>query len=370
MTTAAFHSPLPRTEALIRQGIQDGWHLGAQVYVSQHGVESARLAIGERRTGEPMTADTLLLWLSAGKPITAVAVAQLVEAGSLHLDDPVVRHLPEFAAGGKEAITIRHLLTHTGGFSAAESLPEQPGWAETIAAIAAVPADPGVQPGTVAAYQPQAGWYVLAEIVQRITRRPFPEHVRDTVLVPLGMTDSWIGMPVDRYHAYGPRIGTTHTTFPGPATPHPSWDSPERCSACRPGGNARGPVSELGHFYEGLLAGGRGVLREQTIQVFTRRHRIGLFDRTFRHVIDFGLGFVINSRHHGPSTVPYGYGDHAGPDTFGHSGSQSSCAFADPGAGLVVAWMCNGLVGEVRHQRRQRAINTAIYEDLGLNAPP
>jgi CubicO group peptidase (beta-lactamase class C family) len=370
MTAAAFNSPLPRTEAVLRQGIADGWHLGAQVYVSQRGADIARLALGERRAGDPMTPDTLLLWLSAGKPITAVAVAQLVEAGSLHLDDPIARHLPEFAANGKEAITVRHLLTHTGGFSAAESLPEQPGWEETIAAISAVPADPDSAPGTVAAYQPQAGWYVLAEIVQRITRRPFPEHVRDAVLLPLGMTESWIGMPADRYVAYGPRIGTTHTTFPGPATPHPTWDSLERCTACRPGGNARGPLSDLGHFYEGLLAGGQGVLGAATIQEFTRRHRIGLFDRTFRHIIDFGLGFLVNSRRHGPSTVPYGYGDHAGPDTFGHSGSQSSCAFADPDAGLVVAWMCNGLVGEVRHQRRQRAINTAIYEDLGLKSPP
>jgi len=370
MVPPATSSLLPRTEAVIRQGIADGWHLGAQAYVSRHGVEIARLALGDRRAGEPMTQDTLLLWLSAGKPLTAIAIAQQVDANTLQLDDPVARHIPEFGTGGKDAITLRHLLTHTGAFSAAESLPEQAGWAETIAAIAGVPADPDVRPGSTAAYQPQASWYLLAEIVQRITQRPFSDHLREAVLEPLGMLDSWIGMPADRYLTYGPRIGTTHSTFPGPPTPHPAWDSLERCCACRPGGNARGPLAELGRFYEALLAGGRGILRQDTLREFTRRHRVGLYDHTFRHVIDRGLGFILNSRHQGPATVPYGYGDHAGPETFGHSGSQSSCAFADPEAGLVVAWMCNGLVGEVRHQRRQHAINTAIYEDLGLAAAP
>lgn len=361
---------LPRTQAVVHQGIADGWHRGAQIYVSRHGKTLASLALGERRPGEPMTADTLLLWLSAGKPITAVAIAQSVESKALRLDDPVAHFIPEFGVAGKGSITVRHLLTHTGAFSAAEALPEQPDWAETIAAIAAVPADPSIAPGSTAAYQPQAGWYLLAEILQRIARRPFSEQVRSAVLQPFGMTDSWIGMPPEQYEAYGSRVGTTYTTFPGPPTPHPFWDSKERCAACRPGGNARGPMSELGRFYEGLLAGGRGVLRESTVQEFTRRHRVGLYDRTFRHVIDTGLGFILNSSHHGAGTVPYGYGDHAGPDTFGHSGSQSSCGFADPKTGLVVAWMCNGLVGEVRHQRRQRAINTAIYEDLGLDSPP
>lgn len=311
-----------------------------------------------------MTPDTLLLWLSAGKPLTAIAIAQLVEARELQLDDRVARYLPAFAAGGKEAITVRQLLTHTGGFPAGDAVPEGATWAEALDAVCAAPAEPGATPGSIAAYQPQAGWYVLAELVQRLTEQPFPQRIRDAVLLPLGMTDSWIGMPADQYAGYGPRIGTTHTTFPGPPTPHPSWDSLERCVACRPGGNARGPLADLGRFYEALLDGGRGVLQEATVREFTRRHRSNQHDRTFRHVIDMGLGFIVNSGHHGNGTVPYGYGDHAGHDTFGHSGSQSSCAFADPEVGLVVAWACNGLPGEVRHQRRQRALNTAIYADL------
>jgi CubicO group peptidase (beta-lactamase class C family) len=62
----------------------------------------------------------------------------------------------------------------------------------------------------------------------------------------------------------------------------------------------------------------------------------------------------------------YGFGPHASADTFGHSGNQSSCAYADPKHGLVVAWTCNGMPGEAKHQARASAINRAIYEDLGL----
>jgi CubicO group peptidase (beta-lactamase class C family) len=64
--------------------------------------------------------------------------------------------------------------------------------------------------------------------------------------------------------------------------------------------------------------------------------------------------------------MPYSFGRHASTDTFGHSGNQASCAFADPKNRLVVAWACNGMPGERKHQQRQRAINNSIYEDLGL----
>jgi CubicO group peptidase (beta-lactamase class C family) len=64
--------------------------------------------------------------------------------------------------------------------------------------------------------------------------------------------------------------------------------------------------------------------------------------------------------------VPYGYGRHCSEETFGHSGCQSSAAFADPMYGLVAAWVFNGMPGERLHQQRAREVNTMIYEDLDL----
>src|SRR5439155_11832603 len=68
---------LPRTLAAIERGVEHGLHVGAQLYVSLGGEIVADMAVGEARWGVAMQTDTLMLWLSAGKPITAVAVSQM-----------------------------------------------------------------------------------------------------------------------------------------------------------------------------------------------------------------------------------------------------------------------------------------------------
>ena len=87
-----------------------------------------------------------------------------------------------------------------------------------------------------------------------------------------------------------------------------------------------------------------------------------MIDLTFKAKLDWGFGFMIDSKGYtGPHS--YGYGKFASADTFGHSGNQCSCAFADPANGLVVAWACNGMPGESDHQIRQHELNTRIYQD-------
>ena len=120
----AAEEALPRTCALLEQGRQSVLHPGAQLYVSLRNEVVADFTLGESRPGVAMQPDTLALWLSSGKPLTVIAIAQLVDGGRLTFDAPVSRHLPEFAQGGKESITLRHLLTHTAGFRGADQLPE------------------------------------------------------------------------------------------------------------------------------------------------------------------------------------------------------------------------------------------------------
>ena len=81
---------------------------------------------------------------------------------------------------------------------------------------------------------------------------------------------------------------------------------------------------------------GVAVLLGQTVEALTARHRVGMIDLTFKHEIDWGLGFILDSRRHGPETIPYGYGHHASPRTFGHSGYRSSVGFADPAARAAI----------------------------------
>jgi len=362
---------LTRTLAAIDRGLADRLHVGAQLYVSRHGEPIADVAVGLARDGIPMATDTLMLWMSSVKPVLAVAVAQLWERGRLALDDRVATHVPAFGTKGKEGITIRHVLTHTGGFRSAAYQWSPAAWEDIIAEICAAEIEADWVPGQHAGYHVSSGWYILAEVIRRLDGRPFDRYVREAIFEPLGLCDSWLGMPRERHRAYGARVAAMHDTTGAQPRPHPYWPwagSEDGCAICRPGGSAWGPIRELGWFYEALLAGGaRGdhrILQPQTVEAMTTRQTVGLFDRTFGTPLDRGLGVVLDSKSYGAASA--WYGPHCSPRTFGHGGYVSSVGFADPEHGLVVALVFNGMAAEERHRLRMGATLAAVYADLGL----
>jgi CubicO group peptidase (beta-lactamase class C family) len=367
-----FRETLPRTIAAIEAGIASGLHIGAQGSVALAGKTIVDFALGEARVGMPMTTDTLMLWLSATKPIAAVCISQLWERGRLRLDDRVAQYIPEFANSGKEPITIRHLLTHTAGIRAAASNWSREAWDVTIARICNAKIEPGWMPGEKAGYHVASTWFILGELVRRLDagHRPFEQYVREELFLPLKMNDSWVGMPSDRYAAYGDRIGIMYETDGGGGdSPKPhSWDTPEMAALCKPGGNGRGPMRELARFYQMLLNGGEldgaRIISPQTVEAMTARQRVGMFDHTFKHVMDWGLGIIPNNNQYGVDTIRYGYSPHASWRAFGHSGHQSSVAFMDVKRQLVAAIVFNGTPGEEAHDARVRSVLSAMYEDV------
>jgi CubicO group peptidase (beta-lactamase class C family) len=355
---------LPSAVALLRRGIDDGFHLGAQLAVSLAGQPVADIAVGEARRGVAMTADTLLPWFSGTKALTAVALAQQWERGEVQLDDPVSAHIPEFAAEGKVRVTVRHLLTHTAGLRndvLVGTETEGMSWEDSLATVCSAPLKEGWVPGRRAAYHPKGGFLVLAEIVRLVDGRPFAEYVRDEVFRPLQLADSFMVLPAERAAQYGDRVGVMHAM--GPEGARPLEGPPVEA---RPSSSAMGPAHDLLRLYEVLLGGGRPVLSPQAVEAMTARHRTGLMDETFGAVIDWGLGLMVNSWQYRERPAPYGYGDRASPRAFGHGGSQSSIAFADPEHGLAVVLLTNGMAGEKGNHRRTQPVLTAVYEDLGL----
>jgi CubicO group peptidase (beta-lactamase class C family) len=356
---------IPKTAAIIEAGRSQNLHLGAQLYVSRHGQTLIDAAFGQASPGVEMTLDSIPLWLSAGKPFASVAIARFWESGQLDLDDAVVRFIPEFAAKGKQNVTIRHLLTHTAGFRWVEW---SPSWETTISQICEAPLEPRWIPGHTAGYHPFTTWYILGEIVRRLdpTHRPYEQFIAEEIFQPLGMTDCYFALSAEEYRNLGNRIAPIEVTSQSNAR-RASFDTEAGCSVCLPGASGRGPARELGRFYELFIARGRPLLTPQSVEAITARHRTGMYDITFKHIIDWGLGVIVNSAQYGES-VPYGFGPYASPRTFGHGGNQSSIALADPENGLVIIVIFNGMPGEEVHQKRMRATLAAVYEDLGITA--
>ncbi len=368
--TVAEKDRLPRTTSVIRDGFRRGLHSGVQLFVSRNGDIVFDDVVVDSELHSPLDRDTLMPLLSAAKPLTAVAALQLVERGQLDLDAPVADVIPEFAAGGKHSITTRYLLTHTGGFRDVDTGWPHADWEETLQRVYSTPLEDDWVVGESAGYHVASSWFVLGELIRRIDGRSFSEYLRTEVCEPLHMADVWNGMSENVWHSYGDRIGRMEQLERGETRELP-WHDLAHCSAAAPGGNTRGPARQLGRFYQcllnrGVLDGVR-ILNSETVDDLTSRHRIGAFDQTLQHVVDFGLGVIIDSNRYVAETVPYGYSRYCSEHAFGHGGSQSSIGFADPEHGLVVCYVADRRVGEPRHQKRHREIVNAIFEDLGLD---
>ena len=357
---------LPQTATQLAADIDRGLHLGGQLSVRSPKL-SEDFPFGEVRPGEAMRTDHRMLWMSASKPLTAVAIAQQYEEGVIDFDDRVADHIPEFGTGGKEDITVRHLLTHTSGIRMfSTGWPDRP-WDEIVAAICSRKIEPGWVPGEKAGYHSESSWFILGEILQRASGLGVSEYLQERVLAPAGMGRTHLGMSIQTWQREQPLIAPIFDT---------SADGSERPVTGErylvppsPAANAVGPISELADFYLALVRGGQGLngrlLVDETTELLTSRHRTGMFDHTFKIELDWGLGFILNpSSAEDRNSFAYGYGPRASQATFGHSGRLSVVAFADPTQELAVALAWNGTPAEVDHRRRVAETLDALYVDV------
>ncbi|MBD3672122.1 MAG: beta-lactamase family protein [Planctomycetaceae bacterium] len=356
----------PETLKVIKEARDARQHHGVQIYISLQGETLLDSAWGTQGEGESLTAEAVMLWLSAGKPLTTVALGVLHDRGQLDWGDSLGQWIPEWAMFGHPDVTLAQLLMHTAGLENRDwGWPENT-WSEIVSKILQSPLPEGWVPGEKAGYVVAASWFLLGEVIVRITSQNFSSALNELVLAPLGMENSFCGLDEEEYQTVEPRLGKMFGRVPG-GLENLNWNQRDRVINAAPGGNCRGPIRELGRFYESLLPkADSNILRRETLRDLTSRQRVGMFDETFRHRVDWGYGFMINSNRYGAQTAPYSFGRYAGAETFGHGGSQCAIGFADPEHGLVVAWVANGRIGEPRHHERNLKLNQAIYEDLEL----
>ncbi len=219
---------LQKIAPAVEAAIEDKEVPGAVVLVARHGKVVYLRAFGNRAVVpglEPMTTDTLFDMASMTKVMaTAPSILLLAERGAVRLDDKVKRYLPKFVGGGKDAITVRQLLTHYSGLrpdfdlstpwegydAALEEL-----WKETIQG----------EPGKEFVYS-DLNFIALGEIVRAVSRKKLDVFSRENIFEPLGMSETRFNPPPD----WRSRIAPTETRasslayLKGQATPSESTE--------------------------------------------------------------------------------------------------------------------------------------------------
>lgn len=358
LTAAGRHA----IQDLVREHLRRGWHPGAQVAIYRDGDLQLDFRVGD--AGD----DRRLLYFSATKPLTAVAVLALVARGTLELDTPLAQQWPEFAEGGKTDCTVRHVLTHQGGFPVFPAsydwdlIDEWSSIAETTAAIEADWA-----PGSDTGYHPVTFGIALGELIRRVDGRLPRAFLADEVFEPLGMETS-LGVTDARVlERIALPVAMSESTFDDPeGTERRTSGIVDRfrlASTLRaqlPAANAIGTAEALARFYAMLerrwndseAYAGVCPLPADLVRTATSVQNAVDFDRTSHLPSSYGLGFLV-----GGPFAPFNE-----PDVFGHSGQQCAIAYADPHRGLAVAYVTNGLQDPLTVQLRTEEMATAIIE--------
>jgi CubicO group peptidase (beta-lactamase class C family) len=176
------------------------------------------------QTGRPITPQTPFILASISKPLTAVAIMQLVEDGKVILDEPVQRYVPDFILADPVAsgqITVRHLLLHTSGIpsTACDTRANADTLAEFVTELKTV--EPGAPAGMRHNYC-SGNYNILGRIIEVVTGQSFGEYMEEHVFAPLNMKHSFtsekaaqqarlargyqwfFGLPLSIHHPYNP----------------------------------------------------------------------------------------------------------------------------------------------------------------------
>jgi CubicO group peptidase (beta-lactamase class C family) len=314
--------------AKLMQGwIGDGRVQGASILVTQgpsgQGPGARRFVrnFGTAQSSK-MGTDPDFLLASITKPMTAAAVMSLVDEGKLSLDDKVVKFFPAFTGEGRETITIRHCLTHTGGLP--DMLANDESLRERHATLAdyregALKAPLKFAPGAKYSYS-SMGILLSSEIAQKITGKPIAELMDERIFKPLKMTRT----------AYGLRGRDNAQTVASQAAPAMTeagkkswndwnWNSRYWRNLGAPWGGALGSAADIAKFYDEFLWQRGRILKTET-EVLMKRNN------SPSGVKASGLGFDLRPSMGSPANSE---------NTFGHNGSTGTLSWADPDTGTI-----------------------------------
>jgi CubicO group peptidase (beta-lactamase class C family) len=338
---------------------------------------------GEARPGRPWQEDTMALSFSVGKGIVAFVAQLLADRGQLEIDAPVVQYWPEFAQNGKEAVTVRQVLTHTAGLPSwpeywnVVSLDRPASYLDLEAITGALAAAPlQWEPGSRFGYHSTTYGWLTGEIVRRITGKTLGRYFHDEVAVPLGL-DMYVGVPeseLDRiallvpdpssdsdevYDMINYRSSIGQVAFIGPekrfgAAIRDTYNSPEMWRAENPAANPVGDARSLARFYALLANGGEldGVRLVSSESI--DRHTeviVDTQDTLWGTHFRVGLGYMRSC----------GWYQMGPNDAFGHAGLGGAVGWADADRNVSFGYVMNRLVLALETDARVVALYDALY---------
>lgn len=356
-------------QATIDELVDSGEEIGLQVAVLYNGqaVVDAVAGVADQRTGDPVKPSTLFFAASTAKAVASSAAHVLVERGELAYDQRVAEVWPEFAAHGKDRVTLADVLVHTAGVPGlwpAITPADLCDWDRVCRFIAEQP--PWWAPGTMTGYHALTFGFVLGETIRRATGRTLTSVLRDEITAPLGIPDELhFGVP-SRLLAQVARAGPE-----GAEPPRPDDGSPlER--AIPPGVQ---PTADFANRHDILSA---DIPSQGTM---TARAVARMYSALLGHIDDVKLisserlksiaapafsgtdqvmGFPTTWAL-GYSPTPLGSAQPRPGSTFGMVGSNGTAAYADINSGTAVAVMRNRIVGDLSVVERIDNIVTANH---------
>jgi CubicO group peptidase (beta-lactamase class C family) len=344
-----FHAEkLAAMDAAIEQAIASNKCPGGVLWLERNGTAYHK-AFGQRALvpeREPMTEDTIFDAASLTKVVAGTpAVMLLVEREDVQLDAPVQRYIVEFTGGGKETVTVRQLLVHTSGLR--PDIETQSDWRGQEEAIrkACVEEELRSEPGTVFRYS-DINFFLLGEIVQRVSRTPLEVFVQREIYEPLRMTDTGFLPPPEKLS----RIAPTEVE-----KGQPPWRGVVHDPTARKMGGVAGhaglftTAADLARYARMLLnlgeLDGVRVFKPGTVKLMTSVQTPP--DVSARR----GLGWDIDTRFSGPRGEVFPLG------SYGHTGWTGGSLWIDPFSNTFVIFLSNrnhptgaGSVIALRHE--------------------
>jgi CubicO group peptidase (beta-lactamase class C family) len=307
----------------------------------------------------PVERDTMFVMYSCTKPLASMSVWLCADRGLIDLDTPIGRYWPAFAKNGKQRVTPRMVLAHTGGFP---DWPPQLAWEDLQDWDAVVDAMESAvaihEPGGTAAYHSFNHGWVCGELVRRVDGRPLPQFFREEIARPLGMEDTYIGPPsellprVSKVHPY-PDIRSDHIVFVD------RFNQPEILTANIPASSGVSTARDIARFYAALVCGGEidgtRIWSEETARECTSVVFEG-FDEQLGMVSRTSAGFMIG----GTPDQAQRMGSTTTLHTFGHGGAGTCICWGDTELKVAMAHFPNGYRGDALMTSRNREISDAV----------